>query len=158
MVLEAHEQGQAPGVEARRIGPALVFERLGEQTGGRPALEALLAQRNLEFSLEPAVFSHRATSTVRSGLGPGGGQRPIPSDSIGLVSSNQRFDRVLLICGPNPIGVAQPPTILAYCGVERCPDSGRRLGNRNWSGPSPALVIHASTRARGSSLVSCVRT
>ena len=42
MVLGAHEKGQAPAVDALRIGPALVFERLWEETGCRAVLEALL--------------------------------------------------------------------------------------------------------------------
>ena len=56
MVLEAHAQGQAPAVEARRIGPALVFERLWEQSGCRAVLLALAAKRRFEFPLERAVF------------------------------------------------------------------------------------------------------
>jgi transposase len=56
MVLEAHAQGQAPAVEARRIGPALVFERLWERSGCRAVLQALAAKRRFEFSLERAVF------------------------------------------------------------------------------------------------------
>jgi len=56
MVLEAHAQGQAPTVDARRIGPALVFERLWEQSGCRAVLLALAAKRRFEFPLERAVF------------------------------------------------------------------------------------------------------
>jgi len=56
MVLGAHEKGQAPTVDARRVGPALVFERLWEETGCRAVLEALLAGRKFEFPVERAVF------------------------------------------------------------------------------------------------------
>lgn len=56
MVLGAHERGQAPVVDAQRVGPALVFERLWEETGCRAVLEALLAGRKFEFPVERAVF------------------------------------------------------------------------------------------------------
>ncbi len=56
MVLGAHEKGQAPAVDALRIGPALVFERLWEETGCRAVLESLLVGRKFEFPVERAVF------------------------------------------------------------------------------------------------------
>ena len=56
MVLGAHEKGQAPAVDALRIGPALVFERLWEETGCRAVLESLLVRRKFEFPVERAVF------------------------------------------------------------------------------------------------------
>ena len=56
MVLGAHERGQAPVIDAHRIGPALVFERLWEETGARAVLEALAAERKFEFSVERAIF------------------------------------------------------------------------------------------------------
>src|SRR5580700_9882835 len=59
--------GQGPGLSAasdeaavkvavRRIGPALVFERLWEETGCRAVIAALAGQRKHGFALERAVF------------------------------------------------------------------------------------------------------
>lgn len=56
MVLDAHAQGTLPTVRTERIGPALIFERLWEQTGCRAVLERLLESRKFEFSVERAVF------------------------------------------------------------------------------------------------------
>ena len=41
---------------ARRIGPALVFERLWEETGCRKVIEDLAGSRKTGFTLERAVF------------------------------------------------------------------------------------------------------
>jgi hypothetical protein len=43
-------------VAVRRIGPALVFERLWQETGCRSAVEALAGDRKHGFALERAVF------------------------------------------------------------------------------------------------------
>jgi hypothetical protein len=43
-------------VAVRRIGPALVFERLWEETGCRAVITALAGQRKHGFALERAVF------------------------------------------------------------------------------------------------------
>lgn len=48
------EKAAQPG--ARRIGPALLFERLWEETGCRAVIEDLLAARAFEFAVERAVF------------------------------------------------------------------------------------------------------
>src|SRR5512147_2834898 len=42
LLLSAHAQGQLPSITTRRIGPALIFERLWQQTGCRHAIERLL--------------------------------------------------------------------------------------------------------------------
>ena len=42
--------------DAKKIGPALIFERLWKQTGIKAAIEHLLAGRNFEFDIERAVF------------------------------------------------------------------------------------------------------
>jgi hypothetical protein len=47
----------APRLGARRIGAALGFGRLWEETGCRAVLEALLAGRAFEFPVERAVFT-----------------------------------------------------------------------------------------------------
>ena len=56
MVLGAVEDDTAAKIASRRIGPALVFERLWEETGCRAVIEELAAQRKHGFALERAVF------------------------------------------------------------------------------------------------------
>jgi hypothetical protein len=43
LLLSAHAQGQLPTITTRRIGPALIFERLWRETGCQRAIEGLLA-------------------------------------------------------------------------------------------------------------------
>ena len=50
------EDGSDAGVEVRRIGPALVFERLWRETGCRDAVRAALRGRRHRFDVERAVF------------------------------------------------------------------------------------------------------
>src|SRR5580704_9929180 len=56
LLLSAHAKGQLPTITARRIGPALIFERLWQQTGCRHVVEQLLKGRRFEFDVERAVF------------------------------------------------------------------------------------------------------
>jgi hypothetical protein len=56
LLLSAHAKGQIPTVTTRRIGAALIFERLWHQTGCRHVVEQLLAGRRFEFDVERAVF------------------------------------------------------------------------------------------------------
>ena len=56
LVLNAYQQDKLTSVRTRRIGPALVFERLWQETGCRDVLEDLLAERRFEFPVERAVF------------------------------------------------------------------------------------------------------
>src|ERR1700730_782455 len=56
MVVDAVQDGSATVSEARRLGPALVFERLWEETGCRAMIEELAGERKHEFALERAVF------------------------------------------------------------------------------------------------------
>lgn len=56
LLLSAHAKGQLPTVTTRRIGPALVFERLWQQTGCRHVIEQLLDGRRFEFDVERAIF------------------------------------------------------------------------------------------------------
>src|SRR5215468_5996330 len=55
MVLTAASD-DATKIAARRIGPALVFERLWEETGCRAVIEQLCGARKHGFALERAVF------------------------------------------------------------------------------------------------------
>jgi hypothetical protein len=56
LLLSEHAKGQLPTLTARRIGPALIFERLWQQTGCRPVIDRLLRGRRFEFGLERAIF------------------------------------------------------------------------------------------------------
>jgi Transposase DDE domain len=56
LLLSAHADGQLPTINTRRIGPALVFERLWQQTGCRQVVKQLLQGRRFEFDVERAVF------------------------------------------------------------------------------------------------------
>ena len=57
MVLDAHEHGEVPEVSTQHLGPALIFERLWEQTGCRGVLENMLRGRKFEFPVERTIFS-----------------------------------------------------------------------------------------------------
>jgi hypothetical protein len=56
LLLSAHARGQVPTITARRIGPALVFQRLWQQTGCQQVIERLLDSRRFEFDVERAIF------------------------------------------------------------------------------------------------------
>jgi len=66
LLLTAHREGNAPAVNAWRIGPSLIFERLWRETGCQRALTALLGQRHFDFPVERALFLtvlHRLCAT-----------------------------------------------------------------------------------------------
>jgi hypothetical protein len=56
LLLSAHAQGQLPTITTRRIGPALIFERLWQQTGCQHVIEQLLDGRRFECDVERAIF------------------------------------------------------------------------------------------------------
>jgi transposase len=56
MVLNAFNDGELTAVTKQRIGPALIFERLWEETGCKAVIADLAGERNHTFSLERAVF------------------------------------------------------------------------------------------------------
>ena len=56
MVLSAAADDAALTIAVRRIGPALVFERLWEETGCRAVIAELAGKRRHGFALERAVF------------------------------------------------------------------------------------------------------
>ena len=56
LLLSAHAKGQVPTLTTRRIGPALIFERLWHQTGCRHVIDQLLAGGRFEFDVERAIF------------------------------------------------------------------------------------------------------
>jgi hypothetical protein len=56
LLLSAHATGQLPTITTRRIGPALVFQRLWQQTGCQRVIEHLLDRRRFECDVERAIF------------------------------------------------------------------------------------------------------
>ena len=56
MVLSALTDDAATKIAVRRIGPALVFERLWEETGCRAVIAELAGARGHKFALERAIF------------------------------------------------------------------------------------------------------
>ncbi len=56
IVLDAFDRGEATAISTRRIGPALAFERVWEETGCRAVIERLARARNHDFPLERAAF------------------------------------------------------------------------------------------------------
>jgi hypothetical protein len=56
LLLSAHAQGRLPTITTRRIGPALIFQRLWQQTGCQHAIDQLLDGRRFEFDIERAIF------------------------------------------------------------------------------------------------------
>ena len=56
IVVDAAAAGEVTASAARRIGPALAFERLWEETGCRKVVEDLADARKHDFALERAVF------------------------------------------------------------------------------------------------------
>jgi transposase len=56
LLLSAHAQGQLPSITTRRIGPALIFQRLWQQTGCQRVIDQLLDGRRFEFDVERAIF------------------------------------------------------------------------------------------------------
>jgi transposase len=56
LLLSAHAKGQLPTIHIRHIGPALIFQRLWQQTGCQHVLDRLLAGRHFESDVERAIF------------------------------------------------------------------------------------------------------
>ena len=56
LLLSEHAQGRLPTISIRHIGPALVFQRLWQQTGCQHVIDQLLKGRRFESALERAVF------------------------------------------------------------------------------------------------------
>lgn len=56
LLMSAHAQGHLPVLTTRHIGPALLFERLWQETGCQAVIDGLLAGRKFEFPLERAIF------------------------------------------------------------------------------------------------------
>ncbi len=56
MLLSAFEKGETTTIDAKRIGPPLLFERLWRDSFCRSVIEQLLADRKFGFPVERAVF------------------------------------------------------------------------------------------------------
>mgnify|MGYP000720783744 CR=1 FL=1 len=55
-VLGAHQRGESVTTRTRKVGPALIFERLWRELGIDRVLNGLLGERRFEFAVERAVF------------------------------------------------------------------------------------------------------
>ena len=56
LLLSEHAQGRLPTISIRRIGAALVFQRLWQQTSCQHVIQQLLKGRRFEFPIERAIF------------------------------------------------------------------------------------------------------
>ena len=56
VLLAAHRRGETTQMRTRPIGPAMIFERLWQETGCRKVIEQLLGERKFEFPVERAIF------------------------------------------------------------------------------------------------------
>jgi len=56
LLLAAHRRGETTAMRTRPIGPAMIFERLWEETGCREVIEQLVARRKFAFRVERTVF------------------------------------------------------------------------------------------------------
>jgi transposase len=56
LLLSEQAQGRLPAISVRPIGPALVFQRLWQQTGSQHVIQQLLKKRRFEFPIEQAIF------------------------------------------------------------------------------------------------------
>jgi hypothetical protein len=56
LLLSAHAKGQLTTITTRRLGPALIFERLWRETGCQRVIAQLLEGRRFECDVERAVF------------------------------------------------------------------------------------------------------
>src|SRR5512144_1758140 len=56
LLLPEHAQGQLTTITTQHVGPALVFQRLWQQTGCQHVIEQLLDGRRFEFDIERAIF------------------------------------------------------------------------------------------------------
>ena len=56
MVLTAQQKGELPVIATKRIGPELIFQRLGSELKIPQVLSGLLGERRFEFPVERAVF------------------------------------------------------------------------------------------------------
>ena len=56
LLLAAHRRGEATAMRTWPIGPAMIFERLWQQTGCREVIEQLAAERKFAIRVERAVF------------------------------------------------------------------------------------------------------
>jgi len=56
LLLAAHGRGETTAMRTRPIGPAMVFERLWQETGCQQVIGRLLEGRKFEFPVERAIF------------------------------------------------------------------------------------------------------
>ena len=106
ILVSAAAEGSLAANAARRIGPALVCERLWEETGCRKVIEAMAGTRKHGFSLERAVFL-----TVLHRLFGGGSNR-----------AAERWREDYTIAGVEKIALHHLYRAMAWLGEELGPD------------------------------------
>jgi len=97
LILTGHSDPEAVTI---KIGPALIFERLWEQSGIKKALRRLLNARKFEFDVERAVFL-----TVLHRLMTSGSDRYC-----------ERWRRDYAVAGTEPLELHQPYRAMAFLG------------------------------------------
>ena len=65
IVLDAFDRGEATTIATRRIGPALAFERVWEETGCRGVIERLASARKHDFALVSRDNQDERSATIR---------------------------------------------------------------------------------------------
>ena len=111
-VVEAYREGGAQCHGVKRVGPALVFERLWRDSGSCAVLEELLAQRKFEFAVERAVFL-----TVLHRLFGSGSDR-----------SGQRWVQDYAMAGTDGLTLHQMYRAMAWLGEEQEGEQRTALG------------------------------
>jgi hypothetical protein len=111
MLLPAVENGETTTIDAKRIGPPLLFERLWRDCFCRSAIENLLADRKFEFPVERAVF----LTVLHRIMDPG-------SDRAA-----EKWRSAYSIAGMEAIGLHHLYRAMAWLGEERADQQGSGL-------------------------------
>ena len=114
VVLTAFENGQGTTIATRQLGPALAFERLWQEIGGKRVIGELAGQRCFEFDLERAVFL-----TVLHRLFDPGSDR-----------AAEKWRHGLVIDGVGALDLHHLYRTMGWLGEELADQSGRGIGPR----------------------------
>ena len=167
LLRSAHAKGQLPTITTRRIGPALIFERLWRETGCQRVIEQLLDGRRFEFDVERAVFL-----TVLHRLFAPGSDRAADKwradyqiDGCELLQLYHLYRAMAWLGEELPDGQQKDKTPFAPRCVKdrieekrRCsPTAGTSSPTSNWSSSTPPPSTSRATAARTSASGGSVR-